>query len=578
MKINEIISLCCKQDSEIWSMANEAIINNISAERYRVIVPDQDVELFKQITNPKYIVDPETLFYKNFNFLLSSYLPLNKQLDFNWYFQQFIKLEALNRLGPDETAVIWDGDTLPLRPIEFITESGKLKYFTGSEHHQPYFKTIRELLNLNKEVQYSFISQSFPIRSKWFQEFKSAIESRSGKFWMRAILDSIDFSDSNAFSEYETLGTFIASKHQDEIVFTTEPWQRLGNSLIGDINLLNTINAKTKLAQFIYVSFEKWDRAKPIFLKKTIPLFLTQTLKPLLTHTLKHSSNIINFRQIYDKNCLPSTESQASKSNQKSKKIFITYADEAFKPAQSFNTKSALIVGNFNIVWEYGPDSLAQDFVDQNKSILKNKVGSGYWLWKPYIILDALNKSEPGDLIMYSDSASYFIHSANTLFDLLDTHNQDIIPFELEFLEKEWTKRDAFLLCNINEDIIKDSRQRCGSPIIIRNSDFSKSFFKEFLQISCDQRAITDQPNVLGKPNFSNFKNHRHDQSIFSLLTKKHGLSAFRDPSQWGNQFANYYKESKYPQIVNLTRRRFPNRLHRLNLYWHYFLSQVLRR
>lgn len=237
------------------------------------------------------------------------------------------------------------------------------------------------------------------------------------------------------------------------------------------------------------------------------------------------------------------------------------------------NTKSALKIGGFDTAWEYTPESLDEIFINQNRKILNQSKGSGYWLWKPYIILDALLRSEPGDIIMYSDSASYFIKPANELFELLDTHNQDIIPFELEFPESAWTKRDAFTLCDVDEQITKDTRQRCGSPIIIRNSDFSKSFFNEFLKIASDPRSITDQSNELGQSNFPNFVAHRHDQSLFSLLSKKYGLIAFRDPSQWGNPCKDYYTNSTYPQIVNLTRRQQPKLIDKIDLQYRYLLG-----
>ena len=39
-----------------------------------------------------------------------------------------------------------------------------------------------------------------------------------------------------------------------------------------------------------------------------------------------------------------------------------------------------------------------------------------------------------------------------------------------------------------------------------------------------DKRIITDDPNEPGVENYPDFKEHRHDQSILSLLVKKFGL------------------------------------------------------
>jgi hypothetical protein len=239
-------------------------------------------------------------------------------------------------------------------------------------------------------------------------------------------------------------------------------------------------------------------------------------------------------------------------------KIFISYANAQYEPALDFNIHSALTVGGFDTAWKYGPSSLSADFKQQHNLILQAKKGAGYWLWKPYIICDALEKSAESDIIFYSDSASYFLTSAKPLLNLPLIYGQDVIPFELELLEGHWTKRDTFLLTETDLLDLPNTKQRCGSPIIIRNSPFSKQFFTQYLQIACDPRAIADGPNELGLENHEGFQSHRHDQSIFSLLSKKYGLQAFRDPSQWGNSRMHEYANSNYPQIVNLTRQANP--------------------
>jgi hypothetical protein len=286
MKVDHIIALCCKQDAKTWSFANKAIIKFIPAKRYTLIVPDAELELFNEITSRQFHIEPESKYTTYFEELLLKKLPEEGGSQSRWYLQQFIKLEILNQLETNQVAVLWDGDTIPLQPIHFFDGSGKLQYFVGSENHLPYFQTIHNLLNIDRQILYSFISQSFPIRTQWFQEFKKVIESRFGKPWFEAILNSINFSQSNAFSEYETLGNFIAKNHSNEICFTHEPWLRLGNSVIGDVSLINSSTAQQKLSQYQYVSFEKWDRAKPYFLKVVLPFFIHTFIFPSLNKAL----------------------------------------------------------------------------------------------------------------------------------------------------------------------------------------------------------------------------------------------------------------------------------------------------
>lgn len=299
--MDEIISLCCMQDAKTWSFANKAIIKFIPAKKYSVIVPDSEIALFQDISHPKFTIQPESFYSEGFQEKISSHLLGYQHTHTRWYLQQFIKLELLNRLKENTNAVLWDGDTVPLEPINFTDDNGKLRYFVGTENHHPYFETIKQLLNIDRQVSHSFISQNFPIKSEWFQEFKKSIEFRSGKSWYEAILDSINFSHNNAFSEYETLGNFIAQHHPNEICFSQEPWLRLGNSQIGDVSLLNSSTSLKKLAPYKYVSFEKWDRAKPTLLKVTAPILHEQVIKPLLLKFLKNKT-IDNVYKKYLKN------------------------------------------------------------------------------------------------------------------------------------------------------------------------------------------------------------------------------------------------------------------------------------
>ena len=64
----------------------------------------------------------------------------------------------------------------------------------------------------------------------------------------------------------------------------------------------------------------------------------------------------------------------------------------------------------------------------------------------------------------------------------------------------------------------------------------SKSFLHELLYYSTiHDEILTDAPNTCGKPNLDGFIEHRHDQSILTLLKEKHGIEGFRSPTQFGN-------------------------------------------
>ena len=44
------------------------------------------------------------------------------------------------------------------------------------------------------------------------------------------------------------------------------------------------------------------------------------------------------------------------------------------------------------------------EFESRNQSLLKEKRGAGYWVWKPWIIRRALEKIRNDDVLLYSDA------------------------------------------------------------------------------------------------------------------------------------------------------------------------------
>lgn len=101
----------------------------------------------------------------------------------------------------------------------------------------------------------------------------------------------------------------------------------------------------------------------------------------------------------------------------------------------------------------------------------------------------------------------------------------------------------------------KEHLKACGF-IVIKKSEFSILFFDEYLKYAQNISILKDIENVTVKKNFQTFVEHRHDQSVLSLLSKKYKLQALGDPSQFGNIQINYFSNSKYSQILELPKRK----------------------
>ncbi len=122
-------------------------------------------------------------------------------------------------------------------------------------------------------------------------------------------------------------------------------------------------------------------------------------------------------------------------------------------------------------------------------------------------------------------------------------------------LAKTWTKRDCFVLMGCNTEKYWNAPMSNGAVSLWRKSDENIKFLEEWLKFAKDPRIITDDPNIFGL-NDINFKDHRHDQSILSLLAIKYNLEMYRDPTQYGVSFINEFDNSPYPQLFNHHRQK----------------------
>jgi len=193
-------------------------------------------------------------------------------------------------------------------------------------------------------------------------------------------------------------------------------------------------------------------------------------------------------------------------------------------------------------------------FWKENEKILVLPRGAGYWIWKPYIILDSFKSMNEGDLLLYTDAAVIIINDLSPLWDLAEKNS--IVTFRLggglynDRTNRTWTKRDCMILMDADSEEAYKETQTTGSYSLWRKDEKSIVFLNEWLSYLKDTRIVTDAPSTLGK-SLPGFIEHRHDQSVLSILTFKKQMERWKDPSQFGVEESSYFKNSSYNQIFN---------------------------
>jgi hypothetical protein len=153
----------------------------------------------------------------------------------------------------------------------------------------------------------------------------------------------------------------------------------------------------------------------------------------------------------------------------------------------------------------------------------KNKRGYGYWLWKSYLILKTMKEMKENDILFYCDSGCELNLQGKARFleylQLLEEGAEDNLGFQLCFLEKTWTKMDTVLELGGEEHF--SSEQLVGGIFFLKKNEKTMKLMEDAYFYSSQYHLLDDSPSL--SPNDVTFREHRHDQSIFSILRKKHG-------------------------------------------------------
>lgn len=206
-------------------------------------------------------------------------------------------------------------------------------------------------------------------------------------------------------------------------------------------------------------------------------------------------------------------------------------------------------------VARYGTqDLLGSPFHFEHLQLLSGRKGFGYWIWKPYFIREVLRRARPGEILIYADAGSTIMAPVAPLVQIARDRSP-IVAFGLHgHANRTWIKRDAFIALDCDTPRYWNAEAWNGACQVYRAGPESLAFVEAWLRACTTGRIVTDEPNELGRRNLPGFREHRHDQSLFSLLCEKHGLERFRDPSQWGN--AIVLANSPYGQLLHHHRRR----------------------
>lgn len=203
--------------------------------------------------------------------------------------------------------------------------------------------------------------------------------------------------------------------------------------------------------------------------------------------------------------------------------VFITFADSKYK--QSLARLKAQISES-----KYITDKYLFTEKDLDKNFKKNfhpwlyRRGYGYWKWKSYLVKKVFDTLDNGDIIIYADAGCVFNAKADErllyYIERVKNSNSGLLVFAQNYIEKDWTKADCFNYFGVLKDkTITETPQMWAGSFLICKNEISSRIINEWCDISLNHYyLITDKKSKI--KNFDSFIEHRHDQSILSILSK----------------------------------------------------------
>ena len=202
--------------------------------------------------------------------------------------------------------------------------------------------------------------------------------------------------------------------------------------------------------------------------------------------------------------------------------------------AKDFGQCSSVNLFSENNIFDFCPEIIPY------KNFLSSTRGYGYWMWKSFLISRIMELVPDDDLICYADIGCTLNNGGVKRFkeycNLTSEHGslcfKKIFPKTLDHL---------------------NTGQRCATTFFLKNTHDNKNIIQEIKNISIENDHFYINDSLSHELNHEEFKDHRHDQSIFSLMSKKYKFYCIPDETYWAPDWNHSGKH--YP--IWATRNKF---------------------
>jgi hypothetical protein len=214
----------------------------------------------------------------------------------------------------------------------------------------------------------------------------------------------------------------------------------------------------------------------------------------------------------------------------------VSFADRTMRGSLRRLDREARAMGVFSHRFLSTDRDLDAEFWTRHREfILRHPRLFGYDIWKPHIVQRALAGLPAGAILFYCDAGCSLNPEGVARFReylaMARAHPSGSLAFTGGLPEVEWTKRDVLDRLGFTAPEQLESSQVWGGMFFLVKMPATVRLVERWSELTQEYHLVDDSASE--KPEHPRFREHRHDQSIFSILFKEAGGLAIPDETWW---------------------------------------------
>lgn len=174
--------------------------------------------------------------------------------------------------------------------------------------------------------------------------------------------------------------------------------------------------------------------------------------------------------------------------------------------------------------------------------------GFGWFIWKPFLLLHALENAKIGDIVLFTDADTYPIADLGCIFERCTM--EQIVLFKAQGCRHEnYCKRDTFIVMGQDDPIWRYRQHAVARFMLFQKGSWKvQQFLMEWLTYCLNPFANTFDTSRIHLQGMNHCSSWEHaelyeprcEQAILTNLAHKYGIPLHREADQSGKACESY--------------------------------------